>query len=193
MKLENIALDKLVFDKTNARKHNRKNLDAIAASLAEFGQRKPIVITKDNVIIAGNGTVEVAKELGWKEVSAVRIPDDWSDAQIKAFGIADNRTAELAEWNSETLFDSLKEIADAGLLMQTGYAEPDIKALEFIYGDVPEVDYSERFAEKAEGDTIPVTITMTVTTPTKMRWINVWDMFQGTDDARLAQILDAFE
>jgi ParB-like chromosome segregation protein Spo0J len=58
----------------NARKHSDENLSAIASSLKEFGQRKPIVITFDNVIVAGNGTVEAAKFLGWSDVDVLLFP-----------------------------------------------------------------------------------------------------------------------
>jgi ParB-like chromosome segregation protein Spo0J len=64
LKIESVPIEKLTFDPANARKHSDENLSAIASSLKEFGQRKPIVITFDNVIVAGNGTVEAAKFLG---------------------------------------------------------------------------------------------------------------------------------
>jgi len=96
LKTEIINIDDLQSDPNNARTHNQKNLDAIAKSLQKFGQRKPVVITNKNVIVAGNGTLEAAKLIGWKGLSVVRVPDDWDKDTIKAYALADNRSAELA-------------------------------------------------------------------------------------------------
>jgi DNA modification methylase len=82
--------------------------------LQEFGQRKPIVITQDNIIAAGNGTVEAAKSLGWIDIEAVRVPADWDADRIKAFALADNRTAELAAWDQQVMASQLIELEDAG-------------------------------------------------------------------------------
>lgn len=114
MKIERIAITKLIPDPTNARTHDEKNLSAIEGSLKEFGQRKPIVITQDNIIAAGNGTVEAAKRLGWTEMDVVRVPADWDADRIKAYALADNRTAELAEWNPEIMAAQLLDLQEAG-------------------------------------------------------------------------------
>jgi ParB family chromosome partitioning protein len=111
MKLETLLIKELTPDPQNARQHDEKNLKAIQGSLKEFGQRKPIVITEAGLIVAGNGTVEAAKRLGWLEIQAVRVPKDWTPSQIKAFALADNRTAELAAWNPEVLSEQVKELS----------------------------------------------------------------------------------
>lgn len=139
-KIETVLLDELILDSNNARKHNETNLKAIAESLRQFGQRKPIVVTHNNVVIAGNGTVEAARQIGWKGISVVRIPDDWSDDQIKAYALADNRTAELASWDGSVLLDQLREL-DLG--------DWDVKALGFGNFElnekesVPDTDYKD--------------------------------------------------
>jgi len=114
MNIENLRIADLVPDPQNARQHDDKNLKAIMGSLKEFGQRKPIVITEAGVIVAGNGTVEAAKRLGWTKIEAVKIPNDWTLDKIKAFAIADNRTAELANWNQEVLTSQLLELEGEG-------------------------------------------------------------------------------
>jgi DNA modification methylase len=114
MKIETLAIKDLTLDPQNARQHDAKNLKAIEGSLSQFGQRKPIVITEANVIVAGNGTVTAAKNLGWEKIEAVRVPADWSKDQVKAFALADNRTAELAIWSPEVLAAQLIELQDAG-------------------------------------------------------------------------------
>lgn len=118
MKIETLQIKDLTPDPQNARQHDEKNLKAIQGSLKEFGQRKPIVITEAGVIVAGNGTVEAAKRLGWLEIQAVRVPSDWTPEQVKAFALADNRTAELAAWSPEVLSAQLLELEEAGFAIE---------------------------------------------------------------------------
>ena len=97
-----MSIADLTPDPANARKHGPRNLDAIKASLAAFGHRKPIVVQAEGMIVrAGNGTLEAAKALGWETIAAVVLDDD--NATASQFAIADNRTAELAEWDDKTL------------------------------------------------------------------------------------------
>lgn len=114
-----IDIDLLQEDPSNVRKHGQKNLDAIRGSLKKFGQRKPLVITKDNIVLAGNGTLSVMKGLGYKKVWVNRTDLEGSDAV--GYSIADNRTGELAEWDTSALdktLDSLKsedfDLSDIG-------------------------------------------------------------------------------
>ena len=131
MKIESVNLDVLSYDPSNARKHSEKNLHAIAASLTEFGQRKPIVVTADNVVVAGNGTLEAARSLGWSKIDVVRAPAEWSSEQLKAFALADNRTAELAEWDTKELAKQLDELIDAGFdVSEFGFSTEDTSILE---------------------------------------------------------------
>ena len=130
MKIQTIAIEQLLLDPNNARKHSERNLSAIAASLEKFGQRKPIVI-HNGIVLAGNGTIEAAKSLGWKEIAAVEVPSEWDKETAKAYALADNRTAELAEWDENTLAKQLLELEDKGW---------DINALGF---DAPELDIPE--------------------------------------------------
>lgn len=118
MQVRNVPISTLVFDPTNVRQHDEKNLEAIQNSLEKFGQRKPIVVAKSNtgdtVVVAGNGTLKAAQTLGWKTIDVVDIPADWTADQIKAFAIADNRTAELASWDDQLLASSLIELDAVG-------------------------------------------------------------------------------
>lgn len=112
--VETVAIESLTPDPQNARKHGKKNLDAIAGSLSHFGQRRPLVVAGDNVVIAGNGTLEAAKSLGWTEVVITRVPRDWDFDRARAYALADNRTAELAEWDQQVLADQLLELDAVG-------------------------------------------------------------------------------
>jgi ParB-like chromosome segregation protein Spo0J len=127
MKIETLPIKDLTPDPNNARQHDEKNLKAIQGSLKQFGQRKPIVITEAGVIVAGNGTVEAAKRLGWLEIQAVRVPGDWTAEQTKAFALADNRTAELAAWSPEVLAAQLVELEASGFEIQEfGFTKEEI-------------------------------------------------------------------
>jgi DNA modification methylase len=145
MKLETLRIADLTPDPNNARQHDDKNLKAIMGSLKEFGQRKPIVITEAGTIVAGNGTVEAAKRLGWLDIEVVRVPSDWTDAQVKAFAIADNRTAELANWNQEVLTSQLLELEAEGWEL----AEFGFEAFELPDNDKPIIE--DEIPESAPG------------------------------------------
>ena len=110
MKTETVPIDSISQDPANARKHDERNLTAIRDSLRAFGQQKPIVVDQREIVIAGNGTLEAAKRLGWTEIAIVRTTLD--NTQATAFGIADNRTAELAEWDDEILRSLLDSLDD---------------------------------------------------------------------------------
>jgi len=124
MKVERVLISSLISDPANVRKHNIKNLEAIKGSLAKFGQQKPIVVGENGVVIAGNGTLAAALALGWNEIDVVRSKLIGPDAT--AFAIADNRTAELAEWDDELLRDQLRSLSeyDDRLLAATGFEDP---------------------------------------------------------------------
>jgi hypothetical protein len=112
MKIQSQKITDLSFDPRNARKHPEANMTALVSSLKQFGQRKPIVITAAGKVVAGNGTLEAARRLGWSEIETVEIPADWDEAKITAFAIADNRTSELAEWDTGILLEQLSDLVD---------------------------------------------------------------------------------
>ena len=149
MKIESLAIEALTPDPTNARQHDEKNLKAIEGSLTMFGQRKPIVITEAGVIVAGNGTVAAAKNLGWEKIDAVRVPADWTADQVKAFALADNRTAELGKWDTKVLNAQLLEFVESEL---------DIEALGFELPQVLELETGEE-DELPEPPAVPITKT----------------------------------
>lgn len=144
MAVEDIPVTDLHNDPANVRKHGEQNLAAIKASLARFGQQKPIVVNADGVVIAGNGTLMAARALGWRTIKAVRT--NLAGADATAFAIADNRTAELAEWDEAALHQQLAAIAidDEELLAATGFDEKELAKLaaaaapEVTEDEVPE-------------------------------------------------------
>ena len=141
MNHQTIALTDLSLDPSNVRKHSRKNLDAIKASLRKFGQQKPIVVDAKGIVLAGNGTLTAAQELGWTEIQIVRT--ELAGVEATAFAIADNRTAELAEWEEDKLSQVLQslKVEDADLLAATGYDAAEVDKMskaEVTEDEVPE-------------------------------------------------------
>lgn len=119
----------LASDPANARKHNDRNLDAIKASLLRFGQQKPIVIDRTGIVRAGNGTLAAAKALGWAEIDCVE--SELEGPEATAYAIADNRSAELAEWDDAALAATLQSLEheDAALLEAAGFTHDELKTL----------------------------------------------------------------
>jgi DNA modification methylase len=142
LEVERVEVSTLLNDPANVRKHNERNLESIKASLARFGQQKPIVVGRDGVVIAGNGTLAAARSLGWSTIDIVR--SHLTGAEATAYAIADNRTAELAEWDEDALAQQLAalQIEDEELLAATGFDEKELEAMsgpaEVEEDEVPE-------------------------------------------------------
>lgn len=119
-------IDSITPDPANLRRHNERSLAAVAASLARFGQQKPIVIDRKGVVIAGHGVLGAARRLGWKQVAVIE--SRLGGVERIAYGIADNRTAELSEWDEGALIATLREM-DATLQSVTGFDVDDLADL----------------------------------------------------------------
>jgi len=108
----------------------RGDIDAVKRSLEAFGQRKPIVVRRsDSVVIAGNHTLQAAQALGWDEIAVVWVDDD--EVTSKAFALADNRTAELGDYDEEALADLINDVGslNPGLLESSGWDDKAVKEL----------------------------------------------------------------
>lgn len=132
--IETVPIEILILDPANARKHDKKNLEAIKGSLARFGQQKPLVVGSDNVIIAGNGTLEAARALGWTEINIVR--SDLKGIDRTAYSIADNRTGEISSWDLPVLSQILE----------------DLKVQDF---DIEQIAFDDSFIIKIPDEGIP--------------------------------------
>lgn len=97
----------------NPRK-NDKAIDAVMHSIEEFGFKNPIVIDKDGVIISGHTRRLAAIKLGMTEVPCI-VGSHLSEAQVKAFRLADNRVAEIATWDEDLLKEEMKNVLDMDL------------------------------------------------------------------------------
>jgi len=145
-----VAIESLTGLESNPRKGD---VAAVAASLARFGQRKPIVARKDDgTIIAGNHTWQAAKKLGWKEIAVAFVGDD--DVTAQAYALADNRTAELGSYDEELLLQMIQEIQkiDEDLLADTGWAQKDFEQLVEKLGIVEQLDVDSAFDNLLQGD-----------------------------------------
>lgn len=124
-----VRVDSLTLDPRNANEHNEQSVATIAASLREFGQTKPIIAQKpdedggDIIVRCGNGTLRAAILNGWTHIACnVREMDDRT---ATALGIADNRSAELSEWDDEQLQSLLEEFDADGQL----FGDPELQAM----------------------------------------------------------------
>lgn len=135
MQVEELPIEYLSCDPANARQHDDKNMEAIIASLRRFGQQKPIVVDSSNVIRAGNGTYQAAKQLGWESILVVRT--DLVSADAIAYAIADNRTSDLSTFDDDILRAQLEGLDD-DLQFAAGYTPEDIDALIDSYDDEPD-------------------------------------------------------
>lgn len=110
MEIKNMKITDLIPYEKNPRK-NDKAVEQVANSIKEFGFKVPIVIDKDNVIVAGHTRYKASKKLNLLTVPCI-VAEDLSDEQIKAYRLADNKVSELAEWDVDLLGEELNGIMD---------------------------------------------------------------------------------
>ena len=112
LKIEYLPIDSLKPYDKNARKHNKKDIAAIVASIKEFGFLDPVGVWSDqNLIVEGHGRVQAAKQMGMTEVPCIRL-DDLTDEQRRAYTLAHNKVAEMSGWIKDILDIELKDITD---------------------------------------------------------------------------------
>lgn len=154
------SVDELIPYVNNPR-HNENAVDAVASSIKHFGFKQPIVIDSKNEIVAGHTRLLASKKLGLKEVPVI-IADDLTEAQVKAFRLADNKVGELASWDYELLDLELEEIEIEDLdfdMEDFGFDDNEInekginriKNLEGIKDD-EYLEFEEKFKAKLTTD-----------------------------------------
>ena len=125
------AVDSLKPRSTNPRTHSKKQIGQIASAIRRFGFTNPVLVDDANGIVAGHGRVEAAKAVGLDQVPTVRL-SAMSDAEIRAYVIADNRLAENAGWDRELLGLELQYLTDLDVdfdVTLTGFELPEIDIL----------------------------------------------------------------
>lgn len=129
MKLEQVKLDALIPYARNSRTHSDAQVAQIAASIKEFGFTNPVLIDETGSIIAGHGRVMAARKLAIADVPSIRLTH-LTEAQKKAYVIADNKLALNAGWDDEMLAVELTDLKDMGFdLDLTGFSTDEIEAL----------------------------------------------------------------
>ena len=133
MDILTLSLKEIPYEKNP--RNNKPAIDAVAASIKEFGFKVPIIIDKDNIIVAGHTRYAAAKKLGLTEVPCIKA-DDLNDEQIKAFRLADNKVSELAEWDFDLLNEELGSITMD--MEQFGFEMPE-EETEVVEDEVPDI------------------------------------------------------
>ena len=128
-KVERRKVDALIPYARNARTHSDEQVAQIAASIKEWGWTVPILIDEDGGIIAGHGRVMAARKLGLDEVP-VMVAAGWSEAQKRAYVLADNKLALNAGWDLKMLGGELKGLAELGFDCElTGFSGVELESL----------------------------------------------------------------
>lgn len=136
-----VPTDKLIPYINNARTHSREQIAKLRSSLREFGFINPIIIDKNFNVIAGHGRLEASKAEGMKEVPCVFV-EHFTEAQKKAYILADNRMALDAGWDDEILSIEMEELQNAGFdLDLTGFDEKEISDLFAVDEEVQQDDF----------------------------------------------------
>lgn len=132
LKIEYLPVDSLIEYDNNPRV-NEGAVEYVAKSIQEFGFKNPIIIDRDNIIVAGHTRLKASKQLGMSKVPCIRV-HDLTEEQINSFRLVDNKTAEFAEWDWGKLEEELSQIT-----LDMGYFGFD-ESLE-------EIDISDVFVE----------------------------------------------
>jgi DNA modification methylase len=126
LEINYINTDVLIPYVNNSRTHSDKQVTEIASSIKEFGFTNPVLIDKENTIIAGHGRLLASKKLGLKEVPTILL-ENLTEAQKKAYIIADNKLALNAGWDEELLSIELKELDELGYNTSlTGFSDDEL-------------------------------------------------------------------
>lgn len=139
------ALDDLVPYARNARTHSDEQVAQIAASIREFGWTNPILIGADGSVIAGHGRLMAARKLGMDKVPTISL-GDMTDAQRRAYVLADNRLAENAGWDNDLLKIELADLHGAGFdLGLLGFSTSELSSLLGLDAPPPEPQQDDAY------------------------------------------------
>lgn len=142
-RVEKVAIDLLIPYVNNAKIHNKEQIEKLAASIREFGFLSPVLIDKDYNIIAGHGRVMAAKKINVTEVPCVFI-EGLTEAQRKAYILADNRLGELADWDMDLVNAELEQLIDSSFDIDlTGFEYDPDEAPSDVVEDNFEVELPE--------------------------------------------------
>jgi len=152
-----VPVGSLKIDPANANTHPERNMRAIVESLDEFGQRQVLVAREDSrTVIAGNGRLEAARQLGWSHVACVFVDDD--ELQAMRYAIADNRSGELSEWDGDVLTRTLDAIKqEQGDLEGTGWTDEELGDMVNGLTEPEDGEWGDAFGAIPDEDRDPIT------------------------------------
>lgn len=130
LKIEYVDINSIKPYKKNPRK-NEEAIPYVMESIKQFGFKNPVILDKDNVIVAGHTRIESAKRLGITEIPCI-YADDLTDEQIRAFRLADNKVGEIAEWDIDLLDTELDDILNIDMQDFGFFKAEDINLDEFF-------------------------------------------------------------
>lgn len=133
----------------NYRGHTEVQLAHLVQSVTEHGLYRPVVVARDNVILAGHGLVEACRQLQWLTISVVRVDLDPFDVQALKLLIGDNQIAQGADIDDRALTETLKEISELADLLGTGYDTQQLLALAMVTRPAHELEDANAAAEWA--------------------------------------------
>ena len=140
-------VDDLIPYARNAKIHDENNINLIAGSIKSFGFNNPVLLDGENGIIAGHGRVLASKKLGIKQIPTIEL-QGLSDAEKRAYIIADIRLTEKSEWDKEILSLELQDLNELGIdLNIIGFNDEDLNNI--IQEETPEV-VEDEFSEQIE-------------------------------------------
>jgi hypothetical protein len=144
-----MSIERLIPYARNSRTHSDAQVAQIAASIKEWGWTTPVLIDEGGQIIAGHGRIMAARKLGMAEVPVI-IAEGWTDAQKKAYVIADNKLALNAGWDEEILKLEFEELASLDFDVSIiGFAEAELTNL-FLEKQIGETDANKEWAGMPE-------------------------------------------
>src|ERR1700682_5043801 len=128
LSIEHLPVSQLRLDPQDPRQHNARQIGQIARSIETFGFNVPILVDRDNKVLAGHGRVQALQRLGKAEVPVIRL-EHLTPAQARAFNIADNRLTEAASWDDRLLGEILHDLSAQDLdfsIEATGFSMAEI-------------------------------------------------------------------
>jgi len=156
-KIEYTPVSDLKLRSTNPRTHSKKQIRQIADSIKQFGFNNPILVDQDGTIVAGQGRVEAARLLGIETVPTIRL-EDLTEAEIRAYVIADNKLAENAGWDRELLAIELQGLIEVEVDFDVTITGFEMAEIDILIGELDEIgedDPADDVPEVSDGP--PVT------------------------------------
>ena len=147
-KIELWPLSRLKPYANNARTHSADQVQQIAASIATYGFNNPILVDTEDGIIAGHGRLSAAQSLQLEHVPVI-VLDHLTDAQRRAYILADNRLAELAQWDDDLLVGELEALGDDGIdISSLGWSPDELDQLQEDLEEMLEMDDPEDLGDE---------------------------------------------